>query len=1068
LQVPHRKCFVIGRDELLRIASPRELGIRRVEDLPYTLVLLAEMDASQLAALAPEHALLKYWRLLFHARVHAELEHRRLDGKLSEADVRQRFAAIGRTDLYAAASVLRQENLLLAPSDVWQIYEEFAAFYLELRYFDPHRLPFYFPLANAETIERVLAADVDADALFARTRLEGAARPAAPGEVPVERELPGEFLADTSPPNPAHFAKLMAAAARSRQRGNYVRAALRTERAARVGDDKERARARIVANADLDHLFVRLQKALELNPSEAILWRNALGAILGPAASGLWTVEGRLLYDLQKLCLDAEREVYVVDFVEWVVSAFRRPLRRHLPQQRLMLILKHLRKAVHRLPGVRLPAELRLPFHAALHEAVRRSEGRIRDRFRPGVRAALDSVGLVSHHRAKVVAREKIVEELLDRVVERDMLTMSDLRDAVARNRVKLPDLNGPGEFFRGDKLIRANRALARQLDGVYRRGEIYLRWLQRGTSVAFGTRVGRLFTRFVALPFGGAYILLEGYQAVLQEFTGHHYQHEHDTAWLANHLTNKIVPTCILGLFLLAVLHIPAFRRGLLNSLALAWRGVRSVCVDLPAIILKLPAVRRILQSRTYMLLYLLVLKPLLFAIPVTLALYLTDTGQEYAIAAGIGVFFVTGLLLNSPLGSHVEELLADRLVRAWQLLRRDVLPGLYYLVVGIFRVLVERLERLLYAVDEWLRFRTGDTQLSAIVKPMLGLMWFVVAYAVRAIINLFVEPTFNPIKHIPVVTVAAKLLVPFIPTLGSAISAAAQPVLGVWLAGFFAAALLFFIPGFAGFLVWELKENWRLYAANQPDTLLPEVVGSHGETVLRLLRPGLHSGTVPKLFARLRHAEGKVELKHAEGLHHVADALKRFVQRDLLATLENSRRWGKEFRLRVGDIHLGTNRIRIELRCRDIAAPPLHLEIDEQAGWLLAGISQPGWLARLPDVQRKALADALAGFYHRAGVNLVREEVEALFPQGASYGMTETALVVWPPDGRPGEAIYTLARGAPVSPPPGWPALSAETLLFSARPIRWIDWVEVWEEPCRVENCKALTADTALLRVV
>ena len=32
------------------------------------------------------------------------------------------------------------------------------------------------------------------------------------------------------------------------------------------------------------------------------------------------------------------------------------------------------------------------------------------------------------------------------------------------------------------------------------------------------------------------------------------------------------------------------------------------------------------------------------------------------------------------------------------------------------------------------------------------------------------------------------------------------------------------------------------------------PEPVGSHGETVARLLRPGFHSGTVPKLFARLK----------------------------------------------------------------------------------------------------------------------------------------------------------------------------------------------------------------------
>ena len=62
-------------------------------------------------------------------------------------------------------------------------------------------------------------------------------------------------------------------------------------------------------------------------------------------------------------------------------------------------------------------------------------------------------------------------------------------------------------------------------------------------------------------------------------------------------------------------------------------------------------------------------------------------------------------------------------------------------------------------------------------------------------------------------------------------------RPPVPAWLAGRAAGVVLFFIPGFAGFLVWELKENWRLYAASQPATLRPEVVGSHGETVRRLL---------------------------------------------------------------------------------------------------------------------------------------------------------------------------------------------------------------------------------------
>ena len=62
--------------------------------------------------------------------------------------------------------------------------------------------------------------------------------------------------------------------------------------------------------------------------------------------------------------------------------------------------------------------------------------------------------------------------------------------------------------------------------------------------------------------------------------------------------------------------------------------------------------------------------------------------------------------------------------------------------------------------------------------------------------------------------------------------------------------------IPGIFGFLAWELKENWRLYAANRPPQLKPVRVGAHGETMMRLLRPGIHSGTIPKTYAKLRRA--------------------------------------------------------------------------------------------------------------------------------------------------------------------------------------------------------------------
>jgi hypothetical protein len=67
------------------------------------------------------------------------------------------------------------------------------------------------------------------------------------------------------------------------------------------------------------------------------------------------------------------------------------------------------------------------------------------------------------------------------------------------------------------------NRQLADQLDGVYRRGEIYLRGLQRFSSLLFGTSPGRLLTRYFLLPVLGAVMLLLGPYFVV----------EHPLEWL-------------------------------------------------------------------------------------------------------------------------------------------------------------------------------------------------------------------------------------------------------------------------------------------------------------------------------------------------------------------------------------------------------------------------------------------------------------------------------------------------------------------------------------------------------
>jgi hypothetical protein len=1059
LQVPHRKSYVIKRDALLQIAGHHELGIPADAPLPETLLLLPEPDPVKLKQRGRGRSLVDYWRLLFHARIHRALEQSLAAGKLTDEDVRRRIAAIGLSEWAEVRAVLRQEHFLLPPVNegaAFTEYAEFAALYWELRYFVPRLLKEYFPgILLAESVEAVLRQDVDAAELFKATRLPGAPDPVEQPEAPpAEQQAAG---AQTEPREPqrvegSEAQRLLDEAVGAAGRGNVVRSAINR---AKVGAD---------AGPDLDALAGRLRRALGLSQEQAAAWRAALETLLAPAARGFWSVEGRFLYDVQKVCLDQEREIYAVDLVEWIVSWGHRPVLRLLPYQQDLLTVKHLRAALHRLTAVRVSDDERLRLAHLVYDALEDREHRLRDRMRPAIVGVLDKVGLTPENVAEGVSRDKLVEELLDRALERGFLSMGDLRDAIARNRVKLPDLVNPVTFFLGDRVIRANRGMAAALDGIYRRGEIYLRWLQRLSSLLFGNPVGRFLVLYLVLPFGTSYMAIKAWEEIEglakealglrkalteEEEVAHAVKHGHGVdpyVWLG------------LGVFILLLMHVPAFRKVVWVGLKGAWTGICWLLSDLPRAILRLSWVQRVLRSRLYLVLAQALLKPLPWGVLVWLGLRLCRAPAEVSLGVGGGVFVLVCGLLNSRWGLMLEENTTDWLVRTWHLIHSDWLPGLVRWILYVFRRLVDGVERILYTVDEWLRFRPGDSRVSLFVKPVLGLVWFCFAYVIRIVINLFVEPTFNPIKHFPVVTVTAKLLLPMSFKLRDLFAGPLIPVLGERLGHLVAWCGFFLLPGLAGFLVWELKENWRLYRANQSPTLDPEVVGSHGETVLRLLRPGVHCGTVPKLYAKLRRAKGRSARRQREALFHVRERLHDFVERDLLAILATSKAWAGAPRLHVGKIHLATRRIRVEVAAVGDAGGSLFVELEERAGWLLGGTSfgegESTWLARLDPRQVLAFRDALAGFYKLAGVTLVREQVEAALPPRTAFDVTEEGLAVWPAAGTDGVAVYPLEGGPELAPRlvagngGEWQLLAEKSLLFAANPVWWEDWVRTWQK--------------------
>jgi hypothetical protein len=1052
LQVPHRKCYFLARDALLGVVERAELEIEADRELPEHLILIARPDADKVAAMPRGRALVKYWRLLFHARVHLAVEHRLASGRLTEAGVRARVDRLGQTEFDEIRSVLRQENFLLPPYTDAVAYAEFAAVYLEMRHFAATLLPRYFPALkeDAARVEAVLAEDVDAPALYEATRLADAPDPTFPADSSETAEpVPTLVERLAAPLTLRQAGSLLARAEKARAVGNVVRAALCATRAAGAAEGDRATEARAAARADLQQLLRRLQVALHLEAAEAGEWGRLLALLLDDAARGHWPAEARLLYDLQKVCIDHERAIYSPDVVEWLYSHFRQPLVRPLPNQPLVLVVKHLRRALHRSASVRLGGPDRARLSTFLRSALHHAESRLRDRFRPLLHEALAGVGLRPRTFVERVAQHKLVEELLDRVAERGLLTMGDLRDAISRNDLKLPDLSGPVEFFLGDPLIRVNRRLAESLYGVYRRGEFYLRWLQRLSSVAFGTRPGRFLTRFSLLPFGAAFVALEGTQHVVDM-----------VAHTGVHFTNRYT-VLLLGCFFLGLLYLPAFRAGVVRGLRGGWRLLRGLLVDLPAAVLRLPLVRRVLDSRPVTLAARYGLKPALFALPAWYGLDRAGVGPAGEALGTGGVLVAAALLINSRLGRNLEEAAVDWLVRHWHQLHTNVLPGLFRWVLDAFKLMLETLDRALYTVDEWLRFRSGEGRLSLVFKTVFGLLWFLVTYVIRFCVNLLIEPQINPIKHFPVVTVSHKLVmglgVPFVsPLVSSALNIPLRRAAA--LTGAVGTA----IPGIFGFLAWELRENWRLYAANRPRFLRPVLIGHHGETMRRLLQLGLHSGTVPRLWARLRRAERRAHRtgvwsgprKYRDALRHVAEAVGHFIERELLPLLNDSHTWDAG-PVAVGTIEMATNRIRVALDCPGLSPEPLHLAFEEQSGWLLAGVRRAGWLRLLTPEQRATLRDALAGLYQKAGVQLVREQLAScLGADCPAYDLRADGLAVWPGQDYETEVLYDLGERPWASPrvcvgqaAAAAPVLCADRLLFAERGIAWVAWSEAWE---------------------
>ncbi|MBV71084.1 MAG: hypothetical protein CMH52_06995 [Myxococcales bacterium] len=978
------------------------------------------------------------WRALFHASISLELSERRRLGQLSEELIWNLINQIGQTQFDEIRAAIHHQGLVVDPYDDSSIFTEFVASYSTLQVFDPDSFASMFPHhADHPHLEHLVQQQVDLDGFLEQARPASCIglRPIAEMQtVPIQPEP--ETTASVSLTTAT---SLRAIANTLSEKGNSARTAILFATAARAqgrsGDD-DLARARDA----LLQLASRLVEATDSRTSSVERLAGALGPLLAFCEKRRFNVEARLLSDLERACIAEEETSHQLAPLRWIKSLGRHALVQELRAQRRVQVLRRVRSAIKRVSKSRLnELEVKtLQSELGVIEAL--CEVRLRDDFRTLISAALESAHMIPSNRAESIEWAKLVEELLDRICNRGFINIGDLRDVIALNDLKMADVSGVSEFFKGDKLLQADACLAEALPGVYRRGEIYMRFLQRLSSLGFGTPLGRLLTLYAVLPFGGAFVVLEGLEHSIMVAVNKFVSQPMSVVSLAS-----VIGT---GFFLGGLIHSPGFRRFVHHSLKTIWMWCKFLLFDGPSLLINLEWVRRIRRHPIYDWGVRYLVKPSLATGIIWMIIRVFPLfGLSDQIVLAL-LFVISNLVLNSGPWRWFEEVLAEVYIRSWRAVRFRVLPGAFEIVMFVFNKMIEYMERAIYSVDEWLRLRSGENRALFVVKLMLNVPWFICTYLIRIYINLLVEPQVNPIKHFPVVTVSHKIILPLTKTLITLFATPLVPIFGVVIGNAIATATVVLLPGVFGFLVWEFKSNWRLYQANQGGGFKTEIIGDHSETMLRFMKPGFHSGTLPSLYQKLRRAQSldqsKKRLKFEDGLHHVEAAIRRFTERFFIKSLSMAPS-PSLWRTQISHIGLSSHRITVVI-ARGNDEKNFEVAFEEKSGWLVVGILQEGWLGTLDGPALGWFQAALIGYYKLAGVDLVREHLERELSLDGAYDIRRGQIVMWRPETGQKASVFDLSSASATPARKSLESVQTAGLFFSRKSLDWDDWVEFW----------------------
>ena len=695
-----------------------------------------------------------------------------------------------------------------------------------------------------------------------------------------------------------------------------------------------------------------------------------------PEAAQLSSRPSRLLDDLERMGLEGQTGYYRLQPVAWLWSLGRKPLQLGLPFQGPLKALRRLNTAKIRLDQLPWSGAEVAYFSAPLQTLKELINQRLRQPLLPRLGNLLDAVGFLPGDHPQRVARHLLQEELFEMILRRWHLRFTDVRDAVSRNELRLPD-SGWRELVLGDRLAHFDRKARAALPGVYQPGEFYLKGLQQLSAPLFGSALGRSITRLLLLPFGIAFISLEAL-AYLLSLTP-----------MAQGALQLVNAGSVLGVG--AALLVALYTHRGRHAVAALGRGFKGLFSEVCQGLLQLMRWRRVgwLRHARVRKISRYLLEPaligLIFAIPL-----IGVAGRLAPDVEGLPAFllilgFILGTFLrNSRAGRQLLDGLTTRLITFWRQVRHTLAIGLLRWVMDLFDWLMHSIEQGLRRVDEAVSHHHGEVRSVTIVKAVIGPIWRGLSYFIHFYAAVLVEPQINPIKHFPVVTVSHKLMLPFLPMLTTTLLTFLNPVLPQLISLPFVTITILLLPGLFGFLAWELRENWKLYDANHPDRIQPAHFGPAGETLYTLLRRGFHSGALPKAFAGLRAVIAQENeqqhsipqaLRQAEArLNDILESVQTFVNRELaFALVERSREAGQPVEATIVHLEAATASLTVRIALEPCAGKSdspvlLALRLALTGDELCSEITLTGPVDRLGD--QAWLEEEMARFLERAAI--------------------------------------------------------------------------------------------------